>query len=657
LYAVVAALAITVLVAYVAWHKLGRRGTRDAATVRAEREREEARALLAQRVAEQRAVAELGRRARETLEPVVLMADATRLVQQTLVVASAEVLELQPDLRTLRQIAASGFAMPFEDDPTVTAGAGSYSRFALRAQDPVTVDDLSADERFELPAGLVERGMRSSASVVVRGRGGPLGLLRVHCDVPARFDAGTADFLEVVANVIGSALDHSVSEDESRRQALTDALTGLPNRTLFNDRLERALALARRRDGQRVAVLLLDVDQFKMVNDSLGHQAGDELLVTLAPRLLAAVRDTDTVARLGGDEFVILCEGLVDEEEALELADRVAEALREPVRIEGRELFVTASTGVAVSTNAGETPSTLLRHADAAMYRAKESGRGRAALYGEHMRGRALDRLRIENDLRRALERGELSLVYQPIVDLHDGRTCGVEALLRWAHPERGNIAPDVFIPIAEETGLIVPIGRWVLEHACEQVAEWQRTMPGAQELELTVNVSGHQLFQGSLRADLERVLRESGIRPGTLGLEITESILMDEGEPLILLAGLRGAGARLLLDDFGTGYSSLSYLKRFPLDVLKVDRSFVDGLGEDGEDSAIVSTIVAMAQTLGLGVIAEGVETEAQLRHLRELGCERAQGYLLARPLPPSELDTDGVLRGASLLPASLRA
>jgi diguanylate cyclase (GGDEF)-like protein len=398
---------------------------------------------------------------------------------------------------------------------------------------------------------------------------------------------------------------------------------------------------------------MLDIDQFKMVNDSLGHQAGDELLTAIAPLLLGAVRESDTVARLAADEFAVLCEGIQDDDDAVLLAQRLGGALLDPIHVAGRELFVTASTGVVVSGDGSETPATLLNNADAAMYRAKEAGRGRIVLYDELTRGGWVDRLRMETDLRRALERGELSLVYQPIVDLRDGRTRSVEALLRWNHPERGPVTPDVFIPVAEETGLIIEIGRWVLETAVAQVAEWQRTQPGARGLGVTVNVSGRQLFHDSLVTDVERVARESGIAAGTLGLEITESVLMDEGDAATVLQALRDRGARLSLDDFGTGYSSLSYLKRFPLDTLKIDRAFVSGLGTGQEDAALVATIVSMAGTLGLDVVAEGVETEEQLRRLRELGCDRAQGFLLARPLPPADLHADGVIWGASLLPA----
>ena len=477
------------------------------------------------------------------------------------------------------------------------------------------------------------------------------GRLHVRSGAAARLDDEVLDFLAALADVVALASERAAAADAARREALTDGLTGLPNHLLFADRMEHALARARR-DDSRVAVLLVDGDRFKMVNDSLGHEAGDELIAATASRLRAAVRESDTVARLAADTFGVLCENVHGDHDAIGLAERIAAAVREPVQIAGHELWVTVSAGVVVTPDATETPATLLSHAEAAMHRAKESGRGRIVVYDEVTRDDSLHRLKLETDLRRALERGELSLVYQPIVDLRDGRTRSIEALLRWTHPERGPIGPDVFIPVAEETGLIVEIGRWVLETAVGQVARWQHTQPGARGLGVTVNVSGRQLFHESLVPDVERVIRDSGIAPGTLGLEITESVLMDE-DAVTVLEALRERGARLSLDDFGTGYSSLSYLKRFPLHTLKIDRSFIAGLGAEQEDKALVATIMSMARTLGLDVVAEGVETVEQLRRLRELGCDRAQGFLLARPLPPADLHADGVIWGASLLPA----
>ena len=534
--------------------------------------------------------------------------------------------------------------MPFDTTSRRLAEQQAIAHLARLALDGAKPGDLSA-EALRLVHDVL--GVDPADVIVVLDDR----RLLVRTPAAVRLEDEAHDFVAALVDIADVAADRAAADDATRRLALTDPLTRLPNRVLFADRLDHALARARR-DGTQVAVLLLDVDQFKLVNDSLGHDAGDELLTGIAPRLLDAVRESDTVARLAADEFAVLCEGIQEDDDALALGERIGASLREPVPVQGRQLFVTASTGVVISAAGAETTPELLSHADAAMYRAKEAGRGRVVLYDELTRGGWVDRLRMETDLRLALERGELSLVYQPIVDLRDGRTRSVEALLRWTHPERGAIGPDVFIPVAEETGLIVEIGRWVLETAVAQVAEWQRTQPGARGLGVTVNVSGRQLFHESLVGDVERVAAESGIAPGTLGLEITESVLMDEGDAVTVLEALRARGARLSLDDFGTGYSSLSYLKRFPLDTLKIDRAFVSGLGTGQDDAALVATIVSMAGTLGLEVVAEGVETEEQLRLLRDLGCDRAQGFLLARPLPPADLHADGVIWGASLLP-----
>ncbi len=535
-------------------------------------------------------------------------------------------------------------AVFFDDTPKRLAEQRAVAHLARLALDGPEPDDLTA-EALRLAGDTL--GADPADLVVPRDDGG----LQVRTGAAALLDADQLDFLAALADVVAVAADRAAAEDEARRRALTDPLTGLPNRVLLADRIEHALSRARR-DGTRVAVLLLDLDGFKMVNDSLGHEAGEEMLKAIAPRLAGAIRESDTIARIGADEFVVLAEAVGGDADALALSHRIDAAIVPPIVVAGRELFVTASTGIALSTDGSETAATLLSHADAAMYRAKDAGRGRSVLYDAMTRGRSGDRLELELDLRQALERDELSLVYQPIVDLRDGRTRAVEALLRWNHPVRGPVRPDVFIPVAEDAGLIIDIGRWVLEHAVAQVAEWQRTQPGARGLGVNVNVSGRQLFSDSLIPDVERVMEESGIAPGTLGLEITESVLLNEGDASATFEVLRRRGARLSLDDFGTGYSSLSYLRRFPLDTLKIDRSFVSCLGEDHENAALVETIVSMARALGLDVVAEGVETEEQLRLLRELGCDRAQGFLLARPLPPEDLHADGVIWGASLLP-----
>jgi diguanylate cyclase (GGDEF)-like protein/PAS domain S-box-containing protein len=427
-------------------------------------------------------------------------------------------------------------------------------------------------------------------------------------------------------------------------QAIHDPLTGLPNRVLFVDRLRQALERAKR-VRQRVAVLFLDLDRFKVVNDSLGHATGDRLLVTIADRLRNALRPADTVARFGGDEFTVLCDDVADESTAMQLAERMLEAVARPVNLAEGEVFVTASIGIAVSgrqRRGTEDAETLLRDADAAMYRAKDQGRACSKLFDVHAHTRAVDHLRTANALHRALERREFRMHFQPVLSLETGRITGFEGLLRWQHPERGLVPPGDFIGLAEESGLIVPIGAWALEEACRQTARWQALRGNGQRrrLSISVNLSMRQLAEPLLPEDVERTLERTGLAADALWLEITETTLMHDAESAIsALRALRALGVHLAVDDFGTGYSSLTYLKRFPVEALKVDQAFVDGLGRDAEDTAIVTACVSLAHALGLTAVAEGVETPVQLAELRTLGCELAQGYLFGAPQPASAL------------------
>jgi Amt family ammonium transporter len=421
-----------------------------------------------------------------------------------------------------------------------------------------------------------------------------------------------------------------------KHQALHDTLTGLPNRVLLEDRIDQALARARRHDG-RVAVLLLDLDEFKLVNDGLGHVAGDELLVAVTRRLSGCVRPGDTVARFGGDEFVIVSE-VASAEAATQLGARVINALQTPFAVQGMEIFVTTSIGVVVADRDADSDA-LLRDADAAMYRAKERGRSRMVLFDDELRDRAASKLQSTTALRRALERGELRVFYQPIVAVDDGRPLAVEALLRWQHPERGLVSPAEFIPLAEDTGMIVPMGRWVLEEALRQRACWETELPDLPPLRLSVNLSARQLSEPKLVDDITAALTAHATDPSSLILEVTESVVMGGLDSLSTLNAIHDLGVALHVDDFGTGYSSLAYLKTLPVDALKIDRAFVNGLETDVDDQAIVTAVIALARALSLGLVAEGVETEAQLRVLRELHCDDAQGYLFARPMPYVEL------------------
>jgi diguanylate cyclase (GGDEF)-like protein/PAS domain S-box-containing protein len=423
-------------------------------------------------------------------------------------------------------------------------------------------------------------------------------------------------------------------ETELEHQALHDGLTGLPNRVLLADRLDHGLAESRRRDSQ-LGVVFLDLDEFKQINDSFGHTCGDGLLRQTAARISAAVRPDDTVARFGGDEFVVVCE-VTSIIELERVAARILDAVREPCRIEGQEISVTASLGITVADSTS-TPEGLLKDSDIAMYRAKERGRGRIEVFDDVMRSNVERALATTTALRGALEHEQFTIHYQPIVSLITGRMVSVEALLRWNHPERGLVSPAEFIPIAEDTGLTVPIGAWVLEQACRQLVAWRRHAP---DLGISVNLSVRQL----IAPDIENVVRDVFVRTGApsenVSLELTESMFMEDVDYFeATLTGLKALGVRLSIDDFGTGYSSLSYLKRFPVDAVKVDRAFVDGLGTDPHDSALVAAIIAMADALDLDVTAEGVETIDQLRNLQRLNCQRAQGFYLARPMPAEVL------------------
>ncbi|MEJ7818339.1 MAG: EAL domain-containing protein, partial [Thermoleophilaceae bacterium] len=420
-------------------------------------------------------------------------------------------------------------------------------------------------------------------------------------------------------------------EERLSRQAFYDAVTGLPNRALFVDRLDHALASARR--GGSVGILFLDLDRFKVVNDSLGHEVGDRALATVGERLVACLRPGDTVARFGGDEFTVLLEGC-DAGTAEIAAERVIAGLRSPVRLNGHDLLLGVSVGIAVSEPGLDSSGDLLRAADTALYRAKAAGRGCWAVFQPVMHAEAVARLELEAALQGAVERGELHLAYQPEVDLATGRVTAVEALMRWHHPERGPLLPHAFVPLAEETGLIVSLGRWVLGEACRAAQTW--TVRSGLAPSVSVNLSAQECRQYDLVERVGRILRETGLPPGRLRLEVTERALIEDlGTASETLRGLRGLGVELAIDDFGTGYSSLGHLRRLPLDVVKIDRSFVAGLGTAAEDRAVVEAVTGLAHALGMLVTAEGVETPEQLAQARASGCDRGQGHHFSEPLP----------------------
>ncbi len=501
-------------------------------------------------------------------------------------------------------------------------------------------------------ANVLEQGAHSSARVEARMR---------HTDGTWRwFESTFANCVDtpsiggIVANVretterVMSEQALRDSEHRLEHQATHDPLTDLPNRTLLFDRMEVALARSRR-NGTLTAVLFCDLDHFKVVNDSRGHTLGDALLVAVAARLGEALRPGDTIARFGGDEFVILAEDLHDEHEAMAIAHLVAEALRAPFALAGGEVFVTASIGISQAEDGEPGAEALIRNADAAMYQAKARGRSRAEVFDDAMRARAVERHQIETSLRRAVARRQLQVHYQPMIDLATGHIAGSEALVRWKHPTRGMLYPATFMTIAEETGLIVPLGAWIFDQACMQTARWEDQHGG--DVFIAINLSASQLGDPSLTDDIASVLAATRIDPGHVHVEITESVLMhDVDASKEVLDRLKILGVRIAIDDFGTGYSSFSYLRRFPVDILKIDQSFVQGLGTDAEADAIVEAIINLGHTLGLVVVAEGVETERQLGELRSHGCDMAQGYLISRAVPPERL---GELLRADTSPA----
>jgi diguanylate cyclase (GGDEF)-like protein len=463
-----------------------------------------------------------------------------------------------------------------------------------------------------------------------------IALERAHADLAVHAERGEA-LERINAELQREIAEQRRSQRQMTHDALHDAVTGLPNRTLFMNRLDHAIAMNAREHVYDFAVLFLDLDRFKLVNDSLGHIAGDDLLRAAADRLRSCVRPSDLVARIGGDEFTILIENIADASEATCIAERISAELSRPFTVSGEEVFTSASIGIAVSATGYRSADAVLRDADTAMYRAKERGKGRYEIFDRRMHVQAVERMLMEMDLRRAVEREEFRIVYQPIISIRSGELTGFEALLRWDHPVRGTIAPNDFISIAEENGLIVPIGVWVLKRVCAQLRRWQ-TMASA-PLTASINVSLRQTFDPTLIDELDRVLAAAHVEGASIRLEITESAMV-ERSAADFFERVRQLGIELCIDDFGTGYSSLAYLVNLPIDALKIDRSFVSTLDSSSEHCELVKTIIALAHNLGIEVIAEGVETPTQLRLLASLGCEYAQGFLFAEPLSEEAAD-----------------
>ncbi len=569
----------------------------------------------------------------------------------------------QERLRTeealVRSAAEWSHAMDFMEDPIYLIGMDdrvvranrAFYRFIGLAPERIIGQDITAimhprGEAEPCPVCLARRERRDAR--ITLEADDPANPARRPIEVMLRMVRNGAGEPTGVVMGIHDLTGARQTEARLHRLAYHDSLTELPNRTLFLDRLGHALTRARW-SGRLLAVLFMDLDRFKVINDTLGHEIGDRLLQSLARRLVESVREGDTVARLGGDEFAILLEDVAGLEDIAPIARKVLEGLVRAFVLGGRELFVTTSIGISVYPSDADDPVTLLKNADTAMYRAKEEGRNTFQFYSADMSAKAFERLALETSLRHALERDEFVLHYQPQADLADGRIGGVEALIRWRHPELGMIPPADFVPLLEETGLIVPVGAWVLRTACAQGRAWRAE--GLEALRLCVNLSPRQFNEPQFVPVLQQTLEQTGLPPEALELEITENLLMQStARTLKAIQALKRLGIGLAIDDFGTGYSSLAYLKRFPMHTLKIDRVFVRDIATHDDDAAIVAAVIAMAHKLKLRVVAEGVETEAQLQLLRQQGCDAMQGYLFHRPLPAVEMDA--LLRAGERLP-----
>ena len=594
--------------------------------------RKEAEQRAAEQALRQRLIAEFGHSALAATDIALTMEEAASLVTKALRAEYSEVLELDEDKRSLILRAVRGWPGRWQDRAVIAVEPGSHAARVLAGTDPVIMEDFAAETRFT--AAAMPRGaVRSGIEVPISGKGGSYGVLAVHTAGKRRFARDDVDFMQTVSNILAVAIERRHAEMRLAQLAQFDALTGLPNRQLFNDRLAQTVAQAAR-SGRPMAVLFIDLDRFKQVNDTLGHATGDRLLQCCAERLMECVRGGDTVGRLGGDEFAAILNDLTRPGDAAVVAQKIIDALALPFQLGSHEAYVSASVGITRFPEDGADPGALITNADAAMYRAKEQGRNNYQYYTREMNERALERMQLEVLLRRALERKEWVLHYQPKVSLATGAISGAEALLRWRHPEKGLLAPADFISLLEDTGMIAAAGQWVINEVCRQIAAWESQ--GLIVPPVAVNLSGRQFQQKDLEGAVGRVLAAHRVHPSLLQFELTESLLMHDPEGAArTLQGLKRAGVRLSVDGFGTGYSSLSYLKRFPLDALNIDRAFVRDISTDPDDARIARAIIGLAHSLELAVVAEGVETEAQLNFLAAHACDEIQGHCFSPPVP----------------------
>uniref|UniRef100_UPI0038CC140A EAL domain-containing protein n=1 Tax=Marinimicrobium alkaliphilum TaxID=2202654 RepID=UPI0038CC140A len=595
-------------------------------------ERKQAELALHARAQQQLLVAALGRFALSAASLDEVYTEAASTVTQGLKVEFSSVLLLDGPQKPLVLKAGTGWKAGWIGHQVAEPKGQTQTYRILTSHEPVIIHDFSEDSQFTPSELLTHHGVVSGVDVLIGGNENPVGVLGAYATKPREFPADDVGFMQGVANILGAAAERQRANDQLSHMALHDPLTDLPNRLLLTDRLNIALSHAQRHDEQ-VALLFLDLDRFKHVNDVFGHALGDQLLHQVAKRLCRCVRSGDTVSRQGGDEFIVALTGIKKEQDAALVADKLLTVIAAPFILEKTEIILGISIGIACFPRNGEDAGTLLRNADAAMYVAKELGRNRYQFYAPEMNMRALDRLTLESDLHRAVERHELFLMYQPQLSLNTGEVLGLEALVRWQHPSRGLIPPDQFIPIAEDCGLIIPIGNWVLETACTQHARW--VSQGLTKGSIAVNISAHQFRQADFCDRISEVLSRTGLQPDLLELEVTEGVVMQSIDQVTqTLKALRELQVTLAIDDFGTGYSSLNYLNQFPLHRLKIDQSFTRELSGEPETGAIASAIIQMGHSLGLDVLAEGIETKEQEGHLQALGCNAGQGFLYAKPL-----------------------
>ncbi len=579
-------------------------------------------------------IADFGRQALADPDPEALLAQAVRILSEALDFEYCKILELDSNGRDLILKAAVGWPEEAIGQAMTHADADTQSSRVLELGQPLVVQNFAEEAEPSRSELAREHRILSGVSVLIPGPQTPYGVLGVHAVRAHSVTPDVVRFVQSMANIIATALTRRNANEKLAYLTQFDVLTGLPNRTLFRDLLAQSIARAERNE-KKLAVLVLNLDGFKLVNNSHGFGTGDRLLVQVAQRLTACVRAGDVVCRMTGDEFGIILSDLARAEDAAHIVQHVLHTLSLPLEFSGGETFLSASAGISLYDSDSDQADELIRNAEIAMYRAKEQGRNRCQFYAPRMNQRVLERMQLQSSLRRAIERDEFHLEYQPKVSREQGRICGAEALLRWNHPERGAVSPAEFIPVLEETGLILTVGLWVLESACAQLRQWREA--GIEMPPLAINLSARQFQQEDLDVRMRDIMAAYGVPPQQIELEITESMLMqDPRQSVKILRKLKQLGVLLSVDDFGTGYSSLAYLKQFPLDALKIDRGFISEITQNQDDAAIALAIIDLAHNLGLKVVAEGVETEAQGRFLVRHGCDALQGFHFSRPIGP---------------------